>query len=294
MILVTGGTGFVGGHVVRALRSSGKDVRCLARTRARAGELEALGCEIAEGDVTDRASLARATTGCEAVIHLVAIIAGSRVDFERVMVAGTRNVVDAAGEAGVRRFVLMSALGVSEATKDLVPYYGAKWEMEQTVAASGLKQVIFRPSFVLGRDGGVLPTFADLVRRLPVTPVVGPGTNRLQPIWVDDVAAYFADAVELDAPTGAYELGGPEAVTWDEFWQRLASALHRRRRLVHIPFGVMRAQARLLELLPKPPVTRDQVKMLAAGDNVCDIEPARTAFHIDPIGLDEQLLRGAA
>jgi NADH dehydrogenase len=83
-------------------------------------------------------------------------------------------------------------------------------------------------------------------------------------------------------------------VTWDELWRRLAAALHRRRRLVHIPFGVMRAQAALLELLPKPPVTRDQIKMLAAGDNVGDAGPANTAFAVEPIALDDQLRRAVA
>ena len=92
----------------------------------------------------------------------------------------------------MRRFVLMSALGVSEETKDLVPYYRAKWEMEQAVEASGLEHVIFRPSFVFGRDGGVLPLFVRQVRWSPLTPVLGTGERRLQPIWVEDVAAFFA------------------------------------------------------------------------------------------------------
>ena len=95
---------------------------------------------------------------------------------------------------GVERFVLMSALGTSETTKELVPYWRAKWQMEQDVAASGLEHVILRPSFVFGKGGGVLPTFVRQVRYSPVVTVIGPGTARLQPIWVDDVAAHFARA----------------------------------------------------------------------------------------------------
>src|SRR5205085_8231516 len=117
-----------------------------------------------EGDVTDPASLERAVAGCEAVVHLVAIITGTPADFERVMTQGTRNLVAASRKAGVKRFVLMSALGVSEETKDLVPYFTAKWAMEHEVKESGLEYVIFRPSFVFGRDGGVLPTFVRLAR----------------------------------------------------------------------------------------------------------------------------------
>ena len=105
----------------------------------------------------------------------------------------------------------MSALGVSAESRNLVPYYGAKWEMEQAVQGSGLEYVIFRPSFVFGRDGGVLPTFVRQVRWSPVTPVVGDGERRLQPIWVDDVAAYFAKAVDLGAAANrTFELGGPD------------------------------------------------------------------------------------
>ena len=113
-----------------------------------------------------------------------------------MMEQGTRDLVAAAKEAGVRRFVLMSALGVDEETKDLVPYYRAKWEMEQTVKDSGLEHVIFRPSFVFGPGGGALQQFAQIAKLAPVTPIVGPGTQRIQPIWIDDVAAYFAAGVD--------------------------------------------------------------------------------------------------
>ncbi len=161
-ILVTGGTGFVGPHIVQALRDGGHDVRALVREPGRAASLEGLGVELVVGDLSDAASLRAAVAGCEAVVHLVAILTGRPADFERVMTQGTRDLVDAAKAAGVRRFVLMSALGTSEATKDLVPYYGAKWAMEQTVRGSGLEHVIFRPSFVFGREGGALAQFLKI------------------------------------------------------------------------------------------------------------------------------------
>ncbi len=214
-ILVTGSTGFVGPKVVHALRARRHDVRALVRDPRRARTLEAWGCELVEGDVTDPGSLRAAVDGCEVVVHLVAIIAGKPENFERVMTGGTRNLVAAAREAGVRRFVLMSALGVSEETKDLVPYYRAKWDMEQEILRSGLEYVVFRPSFVFGRDGGVLPTFIRQVRWSPVTPVVGPGTTRLQPIWVEDVGSFFAASVDLPAAANrTFELGGPDAVSY--------------------------------------------------------------------------------
>jgi len=289
-VLVTGGTGFVGRHVVHALRARELPVRCLVRDRGRARTLEAWGCELAEGDVTDPASLARAAEGIDAVVHLVAIIAGKPAEFDRVMIEGTRSLVQAA--AGARRFVLMSALGVSEQTRTLVPYYRAKWEMERTVIGSGLEHVIFRPSFVFGRNGGVLPMFVRQVRFSPVVPIVGSGETRLQPIWVEDVAGFFSGAIDLPAAAGrTFELGGPDQVTWNELYARIRRVLGARRATIHLPFGLVRSAAALAELLPKPPVTRDQLTMLAAGDNVCDVGPAVEALGVQLVPLDDQLRR---
>ncbi len=292
-ILVTGSTGFVGPKVVHALRARRHDVRALVRDPRRARTLEAWGCELVEGDVTDPGSLRAAVDGCEVVVHLVAIIAGKPENFERVMTGGTRNLVAAAREAGVRRFVLMSALGVSEETKDLVPYYRAKWDMEQEILRSGLEYVVFRPSFVFGRDGGVLPTFIRQVRWSPVTPVVGPGTTRLQPIWVEDVGSFFAASVDLPAAANrTFELGGPDAVSYNELYERIKRVLGARRATVHVPFGIVRVGAAAVERLPKAPVTRDQLTMLEhSGDNVCDIGPAVETLGVTPVSLDEQLRR---
>ena len=293
MILITGASGFIGPKIVHALRAADRPVRCLVREPERATQLRAWGCELAAGDVTDPESLRRAVEGCDAVIHLVAIITGTPQDFDRIMTRGTQALVAAASAAGVRRFVLMSALGTSEETKDLVPYYHSKWEMEQTVTGSGLEHVIFRPSFVFGRDGGVLPTFVRLVRYAPAIPVIGPGTNRLQPIWVDDVAAYFSRAVHVeDAANRTFELGGPDVVTWNELYDRIKAVLGKRRAKIHLPFGLMRVNAALLEALPGPtPVTRDQLTMLEAGDNICDNSAARETFGIELVPLTEQLRR---
>lgn len=291
MILVTGGTGFVGTRVVNLLRAEGRRVRCLVRDPERATTLERLGCELAAGDVTDAAAVEAAAAGCDAVVHLVAIIHGSPGDFERVMVRGTEHVVEAAREAGVRRLVLMSALGVGEDTKDLVPYYGAKWAMEQTVKGSGLEYVILRPSFVFGPHGGAIGEFARIVRYSPVIPVMA-GARRIQPIDVDDVALSVVRAVDVpEAANRTFELGGPEVLTWNELWARLAAAMGKRRRTVHVPTRLVRLPAAALERLPKPPVTRDQLTMLEAGDSVCDSSEAIQVFGLTLTPLAEQLRR---
>jgi uncharacterized protein YbjT (DUF2867 family) len=295
VILVTGGTGFVGSRIVHALRAEERPVRCLVRRPEGAGKLRAWGCELLQGDVTDPDSLKRAVEGCDTVIHLVALIQGKPEDFDGVMTRGTADLVQAAEQAGVRRFVLMSALGTTEATRELTPYYRAKWAMEQTVQDSPLAHTIFRPSFVFGRDGGVLPTFVRLVRYSPVTPVIGSGTQRIQPIWIEDVAAYYAKSVDLPAAEGrTFEIAGPDIVTWDELYSRIASILGKRRAKMHFPFGLMRANAAVIEALPGPsPITRDQVKMLEAGDNVITNDDAQRTFELALVPLDEQLRRAA-
>jgi uncharacterized protein YbjT (DUF2867 family) len=294
-VLVTGATGFVGPTVANAIADAGHELRVLER---RPGNWEKAGirCDAAvQGDMTDADSLRRAVRGVEVVVHLVAIRQGSADDFQRVMIEGTRNLL-AACDAGVQRFVLMSALGTTEETKDLVPYYNAKWTQEQDVKASGLEYVIFRPSFIFGQRGGILPTFVRLAKLSPVTGVVGSGRQRIQPIWVDDVAAYFAAAVDKpEAGNRTFELGGPDVVTWDELWQRLRAALGiRRRPTLHLPIGLMRIPATITERLPgNIPLTRDLLTMLEAGDNVVSDEDAVRTFQIPLVPLDEQLRRAA-
>ena len=295
MILVTGATGFVGGHVVHELRGRDLPVRCLVRDPRKATKLTGWGCELAEGDVTDEQSLRRAVAGVDTIVHLVAIRQGPREQFQRIMVDGTRDLLSAARDAGVGRFVHMSALGTSEETRELVPYYWAKWENEQQVRSSGIPFVIFRPSFVFGSDGGILPTFVKLAKLAPVTPIIGSGRQRIQPIWADDLARIFTEATQKEDVTGRlFELGGRDAVTWNEFWERLKRVLGLRRPSVHVPVGLMRINALVTERLPGDiPLTRDLLKMLEHGDNVVSGDEAVQTFALPLLPLDDQLRRAA-
>jgi uncharacterized protein YbjT (DUF2867 family) len=141
----------------------------------------------------------------------------------------------------------------------------------------------------------VLPTFVRLARFAPVTPIVGDGQTRLQPIWVEDVAEYYARAIEEPAAAGrVFEIGGPEAVTWNDFWDRLKRVAGARRPSVHVPIGLLRAQAALTERLPGAPVTRDQLTMLELGDNVVSDASAVDTFQLPLVPLDEQLRRAVS
>ena len=288
-VLVTGGTGFIGSRVVHALRAEDRAVRVLVRNPGRARQLESWGAEAAPGEIGDAESLRRAVDGCTHVVHLVAIIQGRPQDFDRVMTAGTASLLDAAKSAGVERFVHMSALGTTP--DGAVPYYRAKWAMEQAVAASGLAYTTFRPSFVFGA-GGALPTFVKQVRYAPVVTVIGNGRQRSQPIWVDDVAAYVTRALDAEqAVNRTFELGGPDVVDWNELYALIAKLLGKRRAFVHVPFAVARAGALATQWLPGAPLHVDQVTMLQGADNVVSDPAATEVFGLPLVPLAEQIRR---
>ena len=293
-VLVVGGTGFVGGHVVHAFRAEDVPVRVLARRPEKQERLQAWGCEVVQGDMTDSDSLRRATEGAKTVVHLVALPPFAKPDsIRRVMEQGTRDLVAAAKGAGVNRFVLMSALGTSERSKDISPYYHAKWEEEREVTDSGIDHTIFRPSFIFGRDGGMLPGLISLTRYSPVTPAVG--TKKLQPIWVEDVAAYFTRALSAPAAVNkTFELAGQDVVTFAELNERIRRSLDKKRLAFQMPTGLLKAAAAVGSLLPPLRGARDGVAMLEFEDNVTDTGPAVEALGVDPIGLDEMLRRATA
>ena len=293
MILVAGGTGFVGTKVVHALRAAGLPVRVLARKPEKQEQLRAWGCEVVPGDLTDAESLRRAVEGCETVVHLVALPPFASAEAtERVMTQGTRDLVDAAKNAGVKRVVLMSALGTEEG-REIAPYYHAKWEEEQAVKYSGLEHVIFRPSFIFGGDGGLLAQQIRLIRYSPVTPVLG--RHRMQPIWVDDVAAFFVAALSADeAANRTFDLGGPDRLTWADLHALIRKLLGKRRLAFTMPPALLKAGATVGQILPPLHGARSAVEMLDFGDNVCDPQPAIEAYGVRPIGVEEQVRRAVA
>jgi NADH dehydrogenase len=261
-ILVTGGSGFVGTNIQRVLRD--RELRLLVRDPSSLEPGDSV--EVVKGDVTDPDSLTRATAGCETVIHLVAIIEeSSGATFDRIIRQGTENVVGAAKSAGVRRFVHMSALGAQ--ANPAFPYLNAKWGAEESVRGSGLDWTIFRPSVIFGPGDGFINVLANLIRKAPVTPVVGDGHSKFQPVAVGEVAEAFRRAVDDAATIGqVYELGGGETYTYEQMLDLLAEKLGKRRPKLHMPVRLMKAVVALSAPLPKrlrPPVTKEQLNMLA-------------------------------
>jgi NADH dehydrogenase len=286
-VFVTGGTGFVGKAVVRALLAQGFLVRCLVRPGS---EHDLKGFESIDrvpGDVLLPDGLAASVEGCGAVVHLVGIIREQRghgVTFDRLHTQATRNMLGLARAAGVKRFAQMSALGARPGAR--ARYHQTKWEAEEAVRASDLEWTIFRPSIIFGRGDAFMSVLGRAVKRLPVMPVLGDGRYRLQPIPVEQIAEGFGRALRLPASVRqTYEAAGPAPYAFVDLLDEIGRALGRPRvRKLHVPLAPVRALTRALDWLPFYPVSTDQLTML---EEESVTEPAR--FFAD-LGLKPEPL----
>lgn len=287
-VLVTGGTGFVGREIVRQLRISGHRIHLLARHARSPGAREMAdlyGAKVRVGDVCEPLSLREVCAGMDAVIHLVGIISevGSQT-FERLHLHGTQNMLFAAQDGAVKRFIQMSALGTRPGA--VARYHQSKWAAEERVRRSSLGWTIFRPSIIYGPGDGFVNLFARMIRLSPVVPVMGDGRNQFQPVSVKTVAAAFVKALTDPGAIGeTYDLCGPERLTFNQVLDEVLAVMRRRRVKVHLPLGIARIQAALLEFLfgrcfhQAPPLNRDQLIMLQE-DNVGNPDPANERFGL--------------
>ena len=289
MLLVTGGTGFVGGHLIRRLQQEGLPARVLTRHPDRAQTLRGIGVEIVPGDILDEPSLEKATEGIERVIHLVGIIQEAPgMTFQDVHVEGTRNIIAAAKKAGVRHLFYQSALGTRPGAKS--DYHRTKWEAEELVRQSGIPHTILRPSLIYGAGDKFTVRLSEILKLAPIMPIIGSGKSRVQPIYIDDVLSCIVKVMTGDAFLNEiYEIGGPDQLTYEEVTKTIAEAMGINRPAVHVPFLFLKPMARALEtLLPNPPLTTNQLVMLQE-DNVCSMRDIRDAFGIEPLAFREGL-----
>ena len=271
MVLVTGGGGYVGSHIVRRLSESGERVRALVRDRHRVRRerrLEGFKIEIIEGDVTVPESLSSAFDDVQSVIHTVAIaIEKGGQTYEQVNYRGTVNVVDAAQSAGVGRFINLSQLGADSS----LPYrfLASKGRAQEYVADSSLQWTAFCPSVIWGPEDEFANTFARLIPFSPlIYPIVGDEGSKFEPVWVEDVVTSILKALlDADSIGREFELGGPEVLTLEEIERRTLTAVGASRAMVRFPMPLLRVIVALLEaLLPAPPVTRSLLELLAVSN----------------------------
>lgn len=293
-ILITGATGLVGRHLLTRLLRQGYRVRGMTRSRAKASEMEKLGCEAVVGDIRDDHALTQAVSGIQSIVHLVAILRPWRdLTYESVTVKGTQLVVAAAQRAGVGRLIYVSALGVSP--QDSNPYIASKRHAEEAVRSSGLNYTIFRPSYLYGKDSPFLKLLERLTS-LPVIPVVGPGTQRLQLLWVEDLVACIVASLDKEATyQKTYEIGGPEALEFNQVLDLLCQVKGKRPRpKIHLPYAAVIPFAALgAKLIPTLPATPETLELLLR-DNICDVSYVSKTFGIELTPFAEGLKKANA
>lgn len=293
-VLVTGASGFVGGHVLEALLEEGWLPVCLVRNAEKLARR--LGPErfqevmVINGDPFQYPALSEAAHDCAAAIHLVGIIEEKPQrgqTFSRVHVEATRNVVNICREKGVTRYLHMSALGTRP--EAISKYHQTKWFAEQLVRDSGLEWTIFRPSLIHGHDGEFMQMMKYFVTdrlRQPVMPYFGSGEHLIQPVSVRDVAACFVRALSRpDTAFKTYELGGPEKMSWKTLYDICALTLSGKPRLkMPVPACLAKMAARTVvpmipDVLMPYKFSADQVQM-AEEDNTCDETVAQQTFNL--------------
>jgi len=286
---VFGGAGFIGRHVVKRLAAAGHVVRVAGRDTERGRQLCPMG---AVGQIVplfasfaERGTIDRAVDGAEMVVNLVGILAERRPgDFMRVQAEGPGMIGAAAAAAGVQRLVHVSAIGADPHSPSL--YARTKALGEQALRAVFPSATILRPSVVFGPEDQFFNRFGAIALYSPIMPVIAGGA-RMQPVYVGDVAdAVIAGLTRADAAGRTYELGGPQVWTFREILAWILKETLRHRPLVPVPMGLARLQASLMEKLPNPPLTRDQL-LLLAKDNV--VAPGALTLHdlgITPTPVD--------
>ena len=286
-IFIAGGTGFVGDHLVKALREKGHELRLLVHRRS-----SGLGSGIdqIDGDVTRMESFEHAVIGCDAVINLVGIIRefpSRGITFERLHVQATSNMLEATRKAGIRRYLQMLALGTRP--NAVSRYHKTKFRAEELVRSSGLDFTILRPSLIYGPKDAFINMLAGQLRLAPIMPIIGSGTYRLQPIHADDVARCFALALELPETVGqSYELCGNNRLSYVELLDAIACAMGKPAPFKpHVPLGLMKMIIPLMQRVPQFPITMDQLQMLIE-ENICD-GCWKRVFHFEPQDFQKEI-----
>ncbi len=288
-IAVLGSSGFIGAHLTLFLLQMGYRLNLLHH-RADPDYVSPRGrIEFIQGSINDKDALIRCFDGCTAVYHLVGIIAETRTKtFQQTVAEGTQTVIDAARAAGVDKIFYLSALGASDDAQ--MDYFRTKREAEQTVINSGLDYTIFRPSIVYGVRDKFINKLLSMIKFSPIVPVIGDGKYRLQPVYVEELAAVMAHASRMNRTNGKiYEVGGPEQLTYLEILDIIMRVLGRKRLIMRIPVSWAMAAAAILEMVIKPaPLTRDQIRMLEK-ESICDHTIVEKEFGVTFSRLEMQL-----
>jgi NADH dehydrogenase len=294
MILVAGGTGFVGAGIVRELARRGKVVAVLSRNpEKQKGRFPGLDVEMRKGDVTDPASLAAALSGVQTVVGTQQFPnspienPGKGYTFEKVDAEGTENLVAASKAAGVQRFVYLSGVGAAPHGRH---WFRAKWRAETAVRESGMTYTIIRPTWVYGPEDNALNRFIRMSRFLPFVPLIGnTGKQKMQPVFIDDLGRAVAESIDRpEAENQLFELGGPEVMSMNDVVKAALDASGKKRILLPAPAFLMKGVATLLQFAPGRPLTPDAVDFITT-DAVADATAIRAKLGFEGTPLRDAL-----
>lgn len=294
LVTVFGGSGFIGSQVVRALARRGWRVRVAVRNATRGAALRMAGdvgqVQVVRCDITDKAAVAQAVQGADAVINLVGILfeTGGR-KFQTLHVEGATNVAEAAKAAGAKRLTHISALGADANGK--ADYARTKGQAEAAVRAAFPGAVVIRPSIVFGSGDNFLNRFAAMATWSPVLPLIGGGHTRFQPVHVADVAeAVAAATVSAEAEGQTFELGGPSVWTFEDILKFILRETNRQNILLPLPFPVARLVGSLAQIPAliglTPQLTKDQVTLLETDNVVSPGAKGLADLGIEPSGIE--------
>jgi uncharacterized protein YbjT (DUF2867 family) len=283
---VFGGTGFVGRRVVRHLRESGARVRIVSRHR-RKGEDD--GIEQIAADARDQRSVEGAVAAADGVVNAISLYVEHGSDtFHSVHVEMAANIARTARQAGIRRFVHVSGIGADTASPSR--YIRSRGEGEAAVQIAFPGAVIIRPAVMFAPDDAFLTTILQLLRSLPAYPIFGDGRTRLQPVYVDDVATAIAQILrQSQKPYPVYELAGPRIYSYEELLRTIARIAGLRPVLMRMPFAFWNALAGIAEMLPRPPLSRNQVELMQIDSTASERLPGFRTLGISPRSLEDEL-----
>lgn len=289
VISIVGGTGFVGSYLVLDLLQRGYSLHLLINQTdpglvSPGGRIKSF-----KGSIENEQVLCECFAGSDIVYHLVGLIAETRhKTFKGTVAEGTAGLVSAARKTGVRRIIYLSALGAAKDSKSI--YFQTKGDAEQHVMNSGLDYTIFRPSIIYGLEDKFINRIARMVKLLPIVLVIGNGRYRFQPVYVEELCAVMTRAAEADfASHKIYEIGGAQALTYNEIIDIIKRILKCRRGTIHLPVALVRSMAVLLMAVSKPaPLTVDQINMMWTG-STCDSSLAEKDFGVKFSSFENQL-----
>jgi len=289
MIFITGGSGFVGRHLIKRLTDEGQKVRSLAMTQSEAENLVRAGAEVVRGDITNYEAIQTGMQNAESAVHLVAIIRErGPATFEAVNVQGTMNVVKTATEAGIKKLVHIAALGNTPDPR--YAYLNSKWRAAEAVRALKLDYTVFEPSVLFGPGAGLIEALLGTLKMAPFfVPIVGAGKTLFQPFWVEDLVSCIVRALGGEKSRETCQVGGPQHLTYEQVLDEVMAAKGVKRLKVHLPLWLMRPMVSLMgKILKNPPITKGELKSLEI-DTITDLDAVEKQFGFKPLPLSKGL-----